>query len=87
MTIIGIINCCNFLGGYNGELQQKTVKMVGEFALEFLELSYLIYEICHARKRNIELKELKINYIDNLLKILNKSEDELSNKLDSLNIN
>lgn len=28
MNIISVVNCCNFLGGYNPQLQKKTTKLV-----------------------------------------------------------
>lgn len=56
MNILAIGNCCVFLGGYSFQIQKSTVKLVMDFALEFLEISYLIYELCHAKKKNIQIK-------------------------------
>lgn len=53
MNIIAIVNCANFLGGYNARIQKKTAKLAHHFVFEFLELSYLVYELCHAKKKNI----------------------------------
>lgn len=58
LNIIGIINCCTFLGGYSRKLQKKTTDLVMSNALEFLEISYIIYELCHAKKKNISVSSL-----------------------------
>lgn len=77
MEVVAVLNCCNFLGGYNSQLQKRTSMAVMELALEFLELSFLIYELFQAKKRNIEVKiqdKLRGDYAANLDRILKGEE-------------
>lgn len=64
-----------------------------KFGLQFLELTYLIYELCHVKKRKITFnstegeEKIKAEYIKNLENILGISKDEFEISLVKINSN
>jgi hypothetical protein len=63
MNILEIMNCANFLAGHNPPIQRKTVELSHNFLFEFLELSFLIYEVC----RPLDKKEAATVAVSNVV--------------------
>lgn len=69
MEIINICNCATFLGGYSPILQEKTTDFILQYILNFLQLSFIIYNLGVEKKRKINTKH-QINFHENIKKLL-----------------
>ena len=80
LSIMGILNCALFLGGYNKQLQLLTAKTIMPIMLEFLEISYVIYELYHVAKKNQKVT-LQVHFTNNLNKLLKIEGDHSAQDL------
>ena len=70
LSVMGIVNCCIFLGGYTQQIQLITTARIMPTMLEFLEISYLIYEIWRPN-RKLQKITMQTHFSNNLNKLLN----------------